>query len=217
VTGGAGGVGSTAIQLAKCMYGASFVATTASAGNKAEFCKSLGADRVVDYRSEDFSKVLASDNEEDRFDFIFDCIGEGKKCPSLLKSTGTLVSIVTSPSALCLREFLEQSETRKFQRITWGVEGFLCSAAGAAILDHVTGAKSLRGKCRGRFFHVIGTGNGDIMEHLAKALASGDLKASIDKSYPLLDALQALKHIESGRAMGKVVVLCSAASSSPVN
>ena len=43
VLGGAGGVGSVAIQLAKSMFGAAFVATTASAGVKADACRRLGA------------------------------------------------------------------------------------------------------------------------------------------------------------------------------
>ena len=46
ITGGAGGVGTLAIQLAKNVFKAGFVATTASAGEKEELCKSLGADEV---------------------------------------------------------------------------------------------------------------------------------------------------------------------------
>ena len=52
VTGGAGGVGTAAIQLAKLLFGASHVATTASPGAKTELCRRLGADRVVNYREE---------------------------------------------------------------------------------------------------------------------------------------------------------------------
>ena len=52
VTGGAGGVGSVAIQLAREMFGASEVVTTASQGEKASLCTIIGADRVIDYRSE---------------------------------------------------------------------------------------------------------------------------------------------------------------------
>tara|TARA_R110002110_G_scaffold205066_1_gene416735 strand:- start:135807 stop:136760 length:954 start_codon:yes stop_codon:yes gene_type:complete len=56
IQAGAGGVGSVAIQVAKA-HGA-WVATTCSAGN-AEFVKSLGADEVVDYTSQDFTEVLS--------------------------------------------------------------------------------------------------------------------------------------------------------------
>merc|ERR1719158_1375326 len=52
ITGGAGGVGTMAIQLAKTLYGAREIVTTASAGKKTELVLSLGATRVVDYRSE---------------------------------------------------------------------------------------------------------------------------------------------------------------------
>lgn len=50
MTGGAGGMGTIAIQLAKVLCGASFVATTASPGRKTELCRSLGADVVVRLR-----------------------------------------------------------------------------------------------------------------------------------------------------------------------
>merc|ERR1712151_1238632 len=49
VSGGAGGVGTLAIQIAKIL-GAETVATTASPGEKTDLCKSLGADVVVNYR-----------------------------------------------------------------------------------------------------------------------------------------------------------------------
>jgi NADPH:quinone reductase-like Zn-dependent oxidoreductase len=74
VLGGAGGVGSVAIQIAKAMFGASFVVTTASKGRKETLVKSLGADLVIDYRSEKFEMRLASPNDESKlFDAILDC------------------------------------------------------------------------------------------------------------------------------------------------
>ena len=63
---GAGGVGSIAIQLAKHL-GAT-VATTASASN-ADFVRDLGADIVIDYRSQDFEKVVSG------YDLVLDSLG----------------------------------------------------------------------------------------------------------------------------------------------
>jgi alcohol dehydrogenase len=207
VTGGAGGMGSVCIQLAKGLYGASLVATTASAGAKAEFCAKLGADRVVDYKSEKFWEVLRKEYPEG-FDCIFDCTEELHKCPELLSKDGALVSILGCPTAQCINEWLEQSEAARFQKITIGVPSFLGSSAGAAIVDLATGAARMRRRCGGRFYHVIGTGNGEIMKVLADEMQAGRLKACIDKVYPLSSGLDAIKHIEGGRAMGKVVIDC---------
>ena len=69
VTGGAGGVGTLAIQLAKIL-GASTVATTASKGEKAELCSTLGADVVIDYKEQKFEDELSD------FDFALDLTGE---------------------------------------------------------------------------------------------------------------------------------------------
>ena len=63
---GAGGVGSIAIQLAKHL-GAT-VATTASAAN-ADFVRELGADIVIDYRSQDFEQLLSG------YDLVLDSLG----------------------------------------------------------------------------------------------------------------------------------------------
>lgn len=88
---GAGGVGSIAVQLARAK--GAHVTATASAG-KAALVRSLGADEVIDYRSQDFSK-LARD-----MDVVFDTIGGEvqEKSWSTLKPGGTLVSITDRPS-----------------------------------------------------------------------------------------------------------------------
>lgn len=56
-------------QLAKNVYGASHVATTASTG-KVDFVKSLGADKVIDYKNENFEELL------DKYDVVFDTVGK---------------------------------------------------------------------------------------------------------------------------------------------
>ena len=87
IHGGSGGVGSVAIQIAKA-HGARVV-TTASAGNH-DFVRSLGADVVIDYRSERFEDVASG------VDLVLDTIGGDTQVRSfeVLKDGGTLVSLV---------------------------------------------------------------------------------------------------------------------------
>lgn len=88
---GAGGVGSIAIQLAKAR-GAHVTATASAA--KSALVKSLGADTVIDYRAQDFSKVAKD------MDVVFDTVGGEvqEKSWSVLKPGGILVSITDRPS-----------------------------------------------------------------------------------------------------------------------
>ncbi len=87
VHGGGGGIGSLAIQIAK--NAGAYVATTVSAEDL-DFAKELGADEVIDYKSEDFSARLKD------FDAVFDTVGgeTNKKSYKVLKHGGILVSMV---------------------------------------------------------------------------------------------------------------------------
>jgi NADPH:quinone reductase-like Zn-dependent oxidoreductase len=90
IHGGAGGIGSLAIMLAKS-HGA-FVAATVSTAD-VEYAKSLGADEVIDYKTQDFTALI---NE---FDVVFDTVGGDvtNKSISVLKSGGILVSMAGQP------------------------------------------------------------------------------------------------------------------------
>ncbi|ANU21873.1 NADP-dependent oxidoreductase [Planococcus donghaensis] len=88
---GAGGVGNFAIQIAKSL--GAYVTTTASEKNE-EFVTSLGADRVINYKTEEFSEML-----ED-YDFVLDSMGGEVQSNSykVLKPKGKLVSIAQPPN-----------------------------------------------------------------------------------------------------------------------
>ncbi|RCV30849.1 hypothetical protein SETIT_6G128600v2 [Setaria italica] len=93
VLGGAGGVGSLAIQLAKQVYGASKVAATAST-KKIELLKSLGTDVAIDYTKENFEDL------PDKYDVVFDAVGQGEKAVKVVKEGGSVVVLtgaVTPP------------------------------------------------------------------------------------------------------------------------
>lgn len=96
VSGGAGGVGIHAMQIAKSMYGAAKVATTASPP-KFDFVKAYGADEIVDYKSQDAGEVL-----KNWADVAFDCTGEPAMVAKTLKegivSTEKSKSIVSFES-----------------------------------------------------------------------------------------------------------------------
>lgn len=101
IHGGAGGVGSFAVQLAK-HFGAQTIATTSAVN--ARFVKELGADRVIDYTDEPFDSFIYD------VDLVFDTVGGEMLARSwrVLKRGGTVVSIVEKPSqesaaALCAR------------------------------------------------------------------------------------------------------------------
>jgi len=72
VHGGAGGIGSTAIQVAKALGARVFA--TASSAEKCEVCRRLGADRAINYKSEDFVEVVRAETSGG-VDVILDMIG----------------------------------------------------------------------------------------------------------------------------------------------
>lgn len=94
---GAGGVGSLAVQIAK--HYKSYVVSTASEKNE-EFLTSLGVDRFIDYKKEDFEQVV------DDIDLVLDPIGGETQDKSLnvLKKGGRLVSLVQEPDEAKLKE-----------------------------------------------------------------------------------------------------------------
>ncbi len=88
IHGGAGGIGTIAIQIAKNI--GAYVATTAT-GDAAEYLKQLGADEVIDYKTQDFAELLSG------YDATFDTVGgdDFNKSLAVLKRGGIAVSMVS--------------------------------------------------------------------------------------------------------------------------
>lgn len=97
VHAGAGGLGSIAVQLAKAL--GAHVATTVSTA-KVDLVKGLGADVVVDYRTQDFEELL------DGYDVVLDSLGGENLAKSLrvLKPGGTAISVAGPPDPAFARE-----------------------------------------------------------------------------------------------------------------
>ncbi|KAM7472126.1 hypothetical protein LguiA_010309 [Lonicera macranthoides] len=91
VVGGAGGVGSLVVQLAKCFYGACEVVVTTSTP-KVEFVKSLGATKVVDYTRTRYEELA------EKYDLVYDTIGDSKNSFVLAKENAPVIDIAWPPS-----------------------------------------------------------------------------------------------------------------------
>lgn len=107
IYGASGAVGTSAVQLAK--YFGTEVTGVCSSVNF-ELVKSLGADKLIDYTREDFSK------REERYDIIFDAVGKTSKskCKKVLTPNGTFVSVegqgiakVRTADLIFLKELIE--------------------------------------------------------------------------------------------------------------
>jgi alcohol dehydrogenase len=100
IHGGAGGIGSIAIQLVKRL--GAYVATTASTNDK-QFVKELGADEAIDYKTQTFEDLLPHD-----YDAVFDTVGGEtyKRSFEVLKrGSGMIVSMLEQPNQQLMEQF----------------------------------------------------------------------------------------------------------------
>lgn len=99
VQGGAGGIGSIGIQLAKHLD--AFVATTVSTDDK-QFVQELGADQVIDYKTENFEDIVHD------YDAVFDTVGGDtykRSFKVLKKGSGMIVSTLEQPNSELMNQY----------------------------------------------------------------------------------------------------------------
>jgi len=181
IQAGSGGVGTFAIQLAKHL-GAT-VATTTSAKN-AELVNSLGADVVIDYKAQDFEKVLSG------YDLVLNSQDTKTLDKSLgvLRSGGQLISISGPPDPAFARKL--------------GLNLFL-----KLVMRLLSSGIRRKSKRRGiSYSFLFMTANGGQLEKIAALIEAGVIRPVIDRVFPFDKTNQALAFVETGRAKGKVVV-----------
>lgn len=181
IQAGSGGVGTFAIQLARHL-GAT-VATTASAANVA-LVKGLGADVVIDYKTQDFEDVLRD------VDVVLHSQNSKTLAKSLrvLKDGGKLISISGPPDPA----FAKAIGAPTF--VQWVIR--LLSAG-------------IRRKARARhvdYVFLFMSANGQQLQDIAGLVEAGAIRPVIDTVFPFEATNEALNHVEAGRARGKVVV-----------
>lgn len=183
---GSGGVGTFAIQLAR--HAGATVATTVGARN-AELARSLGADVVIDYKTQRFEDIVSG------YDLVLDTQAGDIRHRSfaVLKRGGVLVSIAGTPDGRLIRQ--------------WGLNPLL-----GLLLDFLN-RKTLRlAKKHGvRYEYLFMHPSGEQLAQIGRLLAEGNVKTIIDKVFPLEQVREALAYSEAGHATGKVVVEVKAA------
>jgi NADPH:quinone reductase-like Zn-dependent oxidoreductase len=186
ILAGAGGLGSTAIQLAKHL--GAYVATTAS-GKDSEKLKNLGADEVIDYTKASFADLLSG------YDFVLDSLGGENLAMSLtiLKPGGLAVSVVGPPDA----SFAAQLDRPLLKPLM-------------ALLSFKVRARARKLGVRYSFFFM--RADGTQLKTLASLYDAGTLVPVVDRTFPFDQTLEAIDYVEQGRAKGKIVVTMPSAS-----
>lgn len=179
VHGGSSGIGTTAIQLARAAGARVF--TTAGSDEKCMRCLELGAERAINYRKEDFVKVIRTETGGDGVDLILDMVG-GSYIPrnvKLLALEGRLVQIafLEAPIAELNFAFI------MMKRLT---------VTGSTLRPQSDLAKA-----------KIATA---LRDKVWPLLAAGSIAPVMDSTFALKDAAKAHARMESSGHIGKIVL-----------
>lgn len=181
VQGGASGIGTMAIQMARA-FGAR-VATTAGSDEKCSFSLSLGAEVAANYRTQDWAAELAHWSEPHGIDVILDMVA-GDYFPKhigLLATGGRLVHIATSHGSQVTTDL--RAVMMKRVLIT-----------GSTLRSRSVEEKS--SLARG------------VEKEVWPLFTSGQLRPIIDRTFPLEQAAEAHRWMETGQHTGKIILQC---------
>lgn len=175
VHGGSSGIGTTAIQLAKA-FGAQ-VAVTVGTDKKGEICRELGADIVINYKTEDFEQVLSAQG----VDVILDMIGGDyfSKNSHILRPDGRLVYINTTAKeapTIDIRQMMNK-------RLT------------------ITGST-----LRGRDYAFKKQLAQKVHEYVWPLIEEGKFRPIVYETFPLAEAASAHRLLEEGMHIGKIIL-----------
>jgi NADPH:quinone reductase-like Zn-dependent oxidoreductase len=180
VHAGAGGLGSTVIQVAK-HFGA-HVATTLSTKDQAKV-RELGADEVIDYTQQDFADVLSG------YDVVLDSLGGAnlEKSLTVLKPGGLAISVVGPPDPGFAKQL-----------------GQPLLAPVMAVLGRKVRKQAKKLGVRYSFFFMHASGAQ--LKTLTALYDDGTLRPVLDRTFDFDETLEAMAYVEQGKANGKIVV-----------
>jgi NADPH2:quinone reductase len=180
VHGGSSGIGTTAIQLAKA-FGARVLATAGSA-EKCKACADLGADRAIDYKTEDFVAVAKQATGGKGVDVILDMVGGEYTDKNIVAAAedGRIVQIATLGGA----DAKINLARLMVKRVT------------------LTGS-TLRPRTR----EVKAGFARALEEKVWPLIGAGKVKVVMDSTFPLAQAAEAHRRLETSRHIGKIVLV----------
>ena len=175
---GSGGVGSLAIQYAKAK--GAYVYTTTSTTN-VSWVKELGADRVIDYKTEDYKK------EVNDVDIVFDTLGNNYTLESfeVIKASGKVVSVVGP---------LDETSALRFGMMDYK-------------LPEAIALQSEKKNAEYKFIFMHP--NGAHLNEIQAMVEQEKTKPIIARIYPFEESVEPFVHLASGRAKGKIVIKVS--------
>ena len=180
VHGGSSGIGYMAIQLAK-QYGAE-VLTTVGSDQKAEFCRKLGADLVINYRTQNFVAEIENQTGEHGVDVILDMVG-GDYLPRnirLLALEGRLVQIA----------FLQGSRISEFDFLPVMMRRL--TITGSTLRPRTVEQKAAIAR--------------NLRDRVWPLLETGKIKVVIHRILPLAQVRDAHHQMEQGQHLGKILL-----------
>jgi NADPH:quinone reductase-like Zn-dependent oxidoreductase len=181
VHAGAGGLGSTVVQLAKHL--GAYVATTVNSYD-VDRASELGADEIIDYTKSDFADMLGN------FDLVLDSLGGPnlEKSLRVLRPGGLAISVVGPPDPA----FADQVGRPLLRPVM-------------AVLSRRVRKRARRLGVRYSFFFM--TASGLQLGKLAALYDAGHLRPVVDKrTFRFDQTVEALEHVERGKARGKVII-----------
>jgi NADPH:quinone reductase-like Zn-dependent oxidoreductase len=173
INGASGGVGTFAVQIAKA-FGAEVTGVCST--RNVDLVRSIGADHVIDYSKEDFTKG------EQHYDLIFDLVGN--------HSFSDRRRVLT-PNGICV---LGGIGGAGFHPGSWGR---IAGNFGAAFLSTFTNQK---------FVTYIAKLTKDDLTALRDLMQAGKVSPIIDRAYKMNQTADAVRYLEEGHARGKVVI-----------
>lgn len=181
IQAGSGGIGTFAIQLAKTM--GAYVATTTSTKN-VEFVQALGADKVINYREENFEDVLKD------YDYVYDTLGGEAlaKAFQITKAGGKIVSLSGLPNERFAKE----------NGYGWGKQKLFKLAT--------RNLSKLEKRYQVSYHFLFMKPSGEQLAIITELIEAQKIKPIIDKVIAFENIAEAFSYSESGRARGKVII-----------